>query len=244
MAAAAGALSFGGVDPFSSRHDYRLVCFNGCEQSFGRPLTELPGGRPTVTSLICGYNATMRHTLRLHPDSFCAAVTRIEVDVVRPRFAALVLTYVVMGEIGDLAMPPAAAATRTGDLWQHTCFEVFVRCSLEDGYYELNFAPSTQWAAYRFSSYRRGMCIASEIGAPRIAVQASPERFVLRASLDIDGMSPPPPVGERDGRAATLHLGLSAVIEETGGRQSLWALAHPPGKPDFHHSDCFALEVA
>jgi hypothetical protein len=31
------------------------------------------------------------------------------------------------------------------------------------------------------------------------------------------------------------------VIEETNGRKSYWALAHPPGKPDFHHSDCFAL---
>jgi hypothetical protein len=33
------------------------------------------------------------------------------------------------------------------------------------------------------------------------------------------------------------------VIEETNGRLSYWALAHPPGKPDFHHSDCFALEL-
>jgi hypothetical protein len=38
-------------------------------------------------------------------------------------------------------------------------------------------------------------------------------------------------------------LGLSAVIEEMNGRLSYWALAHPPGKPDFHHADCFALEL-
>ena len=42
---------------------------------------------------------------------------------------------------------------------------------------------------------------------------------------------------------APLRLGLSAVIEETDGTKSYWALAHPPGKPDFHHKDCFALTL-
>src|SRR3546814_3736372 len=32
-------------------------------------------------------------------------------------------------------------------------------------------------------------------------------------------------------------LALSAVIEELDGTKSYWALAHPPGKPDFHHPD-------
>ena len=33
------------------------------------------------------------------------------------------------------------------------------------------------------------------------------------------------------------------VIEEINGRKSYWALKHPAGKPDFHHPDCFALEL-
>ena len=40
------------------------------------------------------------------------------------------------------------------------------------------------------------------------------------------------------------QLGLSAVIEELNGHKSYWALAHPPGKPDFHHSDCFTYEFS
>ena len=46
---------------------------------------------------------------------------------------------------------------------------------------------------------------------------------------------------ELDG--APWRIGLSAVIEERHGRKSYWALAHPPGKPDFHHDDCFAIEL-
>ena len=38
-------------------------------------------------------------------------------------------------------------------------------------------------------------------------------------------------------------IALSAVIEETDGTKSYWALRHPPGPPDFHHPDCFALRI-
>jgi hypothetical protein len=38
-------------------------------------------------------------------------------------------------------------------------------------------------------------------------------------------------------------VALSAIIEETNGRKSFWALKHPPEKPDFHHDDCFDLQL-
>lgn len=185
----------------------------------------------------------MRHRLRLHPDSVCLAVKQIEVEVARPQDRSLVLAYVVTGKISDLAMPPAADAAPTDELWRHTCFEAFVRSPRSAAYYEFNFAPSTQWAAYRFSSYRSGMRVATEINAPRIVVEASAERYILHASLALDAAFAPAS-GAGGGEDAIRRLGLSAVIEETSGRQSYWALAHPPGKADFHHSDCFALELA
>ena len=174
----------------------------------------------------------MRHTLRLHPDSLCVAATKIEAAIARPRPGSLVLSYVVSGRIGDLRMPPIVAAMRADELWQHTCFEAFVRSLAGPGYYEFNFSPSTQWAAYQFDSYRSGMRLATQLGAPRIEVRSSAETYTLQAALEFDGLSSP------------LRLGLSAVLEETNGRKSYWALAHPPGKADFHHSDCFTLEFS
>ena len=173
----------------------------------------------------------MRHTLWLHPDSLCAAATKIEVDIARPRPGSLILSYVVSGGISDLLTPPVVALARADELWRHTCFEAFVRPSAGPGYYELNFSPSTQWAAYRFDSYRSGMRIATEIGAPRIEVRSSAESYTLQASLELGPLS-------------SWRLGLSAVLEEANGRKSYWALAHPPGKADFHHSDCFTLEYS
>ena len=38
-------------------------------------------------------------------------------------------------------------------------------------------------------------------------------------------------------------IGLSAVLEQQDGTKSYWALAHPPGAPDFHHPDCFVARL-
>src|SRR6202022_2186949 len=141
------------------------------------------------------------------------------------------------GCIGDVRIPAAVAAARTDELWRHTCFEAFVRTSPGPDYYEFNFAPSTQWAAYRFDSYRSGRRVATEISAPRIEVQSSRTCYRLRASLEIDQMSSL----RIDG---AWRIGLAAVIEDMSGHKTYWALAHPPGKADFHHSDSFALEFS
>jgi len=176
----------------------------------------------------------MRQSLRLHPNSLCLAAAHVEVEVARPRPGSLLLSYAVTSKIGDLRLPPVTAGARTDELWRCTCFEAFVRPLSGEAYYEFNFAPSTQWAAYRFDGYRSGMRVATEIDAPRIDVQATPERYALQAALDLSRLP----------RDATWRLGLAAVIEEVSGRKSYWALAHPPGQPDFHHSDCFACEFS
>jgi hypothetical protein len=178
----------------------------------------------------------MRRTLALHPDSRCKAVARIDVDVAQTGSVHLTLRYTVTGEIKDVRLPQVMDSARTDELWRHTCFEAFIRATHGEAYYELNFAPSTRWAAYGFSGYRSGMRAATELDAPFIEVQSRHDVCTLQAALDLERLHLP--------KGAALKLGLSAVIEETDGTISYWALAHPPGRADFHHSDCFALELA
>jgi len=179
----------------------------------------------------------MRRPLRRHPDTPCPAVSRIEVGAERAVDGRLVLRFVVAGETGALRIPAATAPARADALWRHTCFEAFVRKPAEASYYEFNLAPSRQWAAYRFDDYRQGMRLASGFGAPSIEVQAEPGCFTLLATLEMATLPGVP-------RDEPWQLGLSAVIEEMSGRTSYWALAHPPGRPDFHHGDCFAIALA
>jgi hypothetical protein len=175
----------------------------------------------------------MRQTLKLHPDSRCAAVADIAVEVVRPDPTALLLSYQVTGEIGDLSIPPLVARpARADELWRRMCFEAFVSPAPGEAYYEFNFAPSFQWAAYKFDGYRKAMRIADEIAAPRIEARSPLGRYTLQAAVTLS-----------EAAAARWHIGLAAVIEEAAGRLSYWALAHPPGKPDFHRADCFVCEI-
>jgi len=169
----------------------------------------------------------MHRELTCHPATPCAAVERIEAAVSLAADGALALHYVVKGAIGALRLPAVAAPERTDGLWQHSCFEAFLRGA--EGYHEHNFSPSTQWAAYRFDGYRAGMRDA-EIPAPAIEITLAVDLFALRVAIDLP--------------AGATRLGLAAVIEETSGRKSYWALAHPSGPPDFHHIDCFALDLA
>jgi len=170
----------------------------------------------------------MLRQLRRHPDTPCDAVDSIDVEVRRDD-RRLILCNRVNGQIRDIRVPAASSPTSTDQLWKHTCFEVFLR-SEGDGYSEFNFSPSTEWAAYAFSGYREGMQPLTHTPLPEIETEVNNNSFELRAILTLD-------------TTAVLRLGLSAVIEETNGRKSYWALAHPFGKPDFHHPDCFALEL-
>ena len=179
----------------------------------------------------------MREQLRLHPDSHSSAVESINVEIARPDAGRLELSYIVTGQISSIRMPVAAANVRGNGLWRHTCFEAFVRTSSDAEYYELNFSPSGQWAAYVFSSYRTGMRVAEEIAAVPIEMHATTDGCVLQASLDPGRFTGLP-------HDRSWHIGLSAVIEDTNGGMSYWALAHPPGKPDFHHADGFTCEFS
>lgn len=170
----------------------------------------------------------MRLELHPHPGTPCEAVSAIVAQVSRAA-GRLTLRYELAGQPARLLLPPPAASTRVDGLWKHTCFEAFARPAGGEAYCEFNLAPSGQWAAYRFDGYRAGMA-ALEIAAPHIELRPGDDGLVLSAALALEG-------------GAALQLGLSAVIEEAGGRISYWALAHPPGRPDFHHADCFAAEL-
>ena len=169
--------------------------------------------------------------LQPHPDTPCAAIESLDIELRRSAGGMLSLTWRILGSVDVLRIPDPAAAIRTDDLWRHMCFETFVHTAGE-GYREYNLSPSSAWAAYAFQAYRGGMTALS-CAAPPIETRSSPDMFELHASIDLADL----PAGP------ARRIGLSAVIEDRDGALSYWALAHPPGRPDFHHEDCFALQL-
>jgi hypothetical protein len=169
-----------------------------------------------------------------HPSTACPAVRGFEARARLTPEGALQLDYRVAGDIDRFSLPGPVPPRRADGLWRRTCLEAFLARPGHPGYLEFNFSPSGEWAAYRFAAYRAGMAEAGLAGAPAINVHRDAGRLELSAAINLAGL---------DCAGAALRLGLSAVLEEQGGRLSYWALAHPPGQPDFHHGDGFVLPL-
>jgi len=182
-------------------------------------------------------SATQRALLLAHPDTPGEWVWGISAEVQLDTPATLVCRYELHGEVNRLRVPAARAGRRADGLWQHTCFEVFAAARPGAGYYEFNFSPSLEWAAYHFSEYREGMAPANLTRAPGLAARRTPDRLELTAHLHLEGLA-------ELARGPLLHLGLTAVVEDDSGVLSYWALRHAPGNPDFHDPDAFALEIS
>ena len=175
----------------------------------------------------------MRVFLECHASTPAVAVRRIQASVSRSA-NSLSVSYVVEGDIAQLRIPPPGVQRIAGRLWQHTCCEIFIARRGLPAYHEFNFAPSGEWAGYGFERYREGAAPNEEAINPRIRVQRAAGRLEVDATIRLDRLQLAQPA---------LSVGLCAVIEDARGSLSYWALKHPPGKPDFHQRDAFALEL-
>ncbi len=169
-----------------------------------------------------------------HPATPASDVQSIKVIFARLEGNRFRAHYHVETRLDQIVRPAAAPSARTDGLWKTTCFEGFLRVPGCKAYIEYNASPSGQWAAYHFDDYRAGMTDLPVKIAPEIGNDASESHF----ALDVTYVLPDAWAGQ------ALLIGLSAIIEEAGGTKSCWALAHPPGKPDFHHGDCFVCKLA
>lgn len=167
--------------------------------------------------------------LKPHPTSRPMAISSVSGRCVFSAGKRIDLLFHIDGEISCLRTPPAARSVRGVDLWRTTCVEAFISPRRDDAYWEVNIAPSTEWAFYRFDSYRAGMRDEPDIEDVSVEITRPPNGLTIHAAFKTAALPD-----------AACDIGLSAVTEETNGALSYWALRHPPGKPDFHHPTCFA----
>lgn len=167
-----------------------------------------------------------------HPTTPCASVRTLDAHV-GEHADGLALRFVLTGGIAGLRVPPAGTPHRADRLWEHTCFEAFV-ATADGRYHEFNFAPSRAWAAYGFDRYRAR----SDWTCP-VDLHADVTRTDDRIELSVVLPRAALPAG----LDAASSLALTAVVESADGSIAYWALRHPPGRPDFHHPDGFALAL-
>jgi hypothetical protein len=137
--------------------------------------------------------------------------------------------FTMKGDLSRIKIPTHQASVREDDLWKTTCFEIFWQPIGGSYYREINLSPSSKWAAYDFDDFRKGMRDAP-MPAMSIACSRNDSALTLKASVACDLPDP-------------AQVALNAVVEGTDGNIQYWALAFPPGKPDFHSEDCRIKKV-
>ena len=203
-----------------------------------------------------------------HPDTPPNAIGSVVCSVSWQGPGNWCFDYIVAEPPEALRLPAAVTPARADGLWQRTCFELFLRRPGHAGYWEFNFSPSGEWAAYRFDDYRAGM-EELPVESPRItstdpaqfatgmtahltALGIDAETAKMMAGMDVGGVGYAPASqyalnacldDPALGGPGEWLAAITAVIEEADGTKSYWALRHPAGKPDFHHPDCLALEL-
>jgi hypothetical protein len=191
-----------------------------------------------ITTVLPEYEAVTEaapiriHELQCHPATKAGVMLSISVQV-QLTGQEWVLQYTLLGDMSSLRIPPPSPSGPADGLWQHTCFEAFVAADGAQAYREFNFSPSGQWAVYSFQA-ERVRDVLEDTTRPLLQVSRSANRLELIARWPATGLP----------SRASHRVGLCAVIEEADGRLSYWAIAHPKGRPDFHHHEGRALRLS
>lgn len=142
--------------------------------------------------------------------------------------------FLVRGPWQKILFPALSATPSSKDrLWEQTCFELFLKPSHREDYWEFNFSPSGDFACYHLDSYRTGLKTETRVAQISCAlVSTDAQESLWRARADLSQISGFPEIQK-------LQIGISVVLLFKSGRTSHWALTHKKNRPDFHDPESF-----
>jgi len=120
---------------------------------------------------------------------------------------------------------------RQWDLWDHTCFEFFIKNRSDDWYLEFNFSPSGAWNAFYISSYRQNEGEYGDLDQLCVSSRVNEETIELISVIPFDKI---PLFKAQDFTEGELEIGITSVLERSDKTLEFWALEHPGEEPDFH----------
>lgn len=148
---------------------------------------------------------------------------------------AILIDYRIIGNLDSINWPaPIPSPDRCHDLWQNTCFELFVSPKGKPCYWEVNVSPNGCWNVYRFAAYREKMLEELSIYALCYPGSQNDCGWDMSFRLETNG------VIEDD---CALEIGISTVLQHCLGDVQHWALCHPRLKADFHDRSSFTMKM-
>jgi hypothetical protein len=147
---------------------------------------------------------------------------------------AIVISFIIQGTCNKVKWPSRnQAPQRKDNLWQHTCFELFLGNNKSEQYLEYNFSPSLDWNATLFQNYRKSSEPANCEPPHNKIIQLTDSRHEYQVTIPLTKAE----------TAQTLNLGITTIIESTDSQIMYYALTHTANKPDFHQRDSFILTL-
>lgn len=168
-----------------------------------------------------------------HPGNHPRFHHQVDATLTHASSGSLQIVYAVHGFNLDLHVPTPHVPAPADALWKTTCCEVFLGSLGQTGYREFNFSPSGQWASYDFSDTRQRAATSFDCPAPQILFERNDDLLKLTATLPSAALP----------KADTLRIAVSVILQANDSHLAYWALAHPPGQPDFHHHAGFVLSL-
>ncbi|WP_417915740.1 DOMON-like domain-containing protein [Candidatus Electronema sp. JC] len=175
-------------------------------------------------------------TAQLRPFAADSLTAGLELAVSAARSSSgLLFRCELRGWLKKLLLPEQSVVpARRDQLWQQTCFELFVAPAGSPQYWEVNLSPSGDWNIYAFAAYREGMREELAVTALPCQIDRQSDFLTLEFVFPADRIIAP----EQPAEAAA-----SAVIQGRNGQTSFWALRHCGPQPDFHRRDSFCLSL-
>ena len=145
------------------------------------------------------------------------------------------IQYCLQGNLSQVVIPKInSLPSRQYCLWEHTCFEFFLKSQTTTEYWEFNLAPNQNWNVFHLSNYRENLTEETKIDTLPFEVSKQIEALKINLELDLNKI-----VSWDLG----LNIAIASVIETKDSGLSYWSLTHPEPEADFHHPDSFIINI-
>jgi len=135
----------------------------------------------------------------------------------------------VKGDLDQFNFDEAQELKRQNELWQGTCFELFLANKKSNEYIELNLTPSLAWNLYHFDNEREGMSEISVKNKPLIKSSKIGNRYRLRYDLNLENFT----------LDKETLFNATAILLRKDGERTFWSPLDMREKPDFHDKAYF-----
>lgn len=150
----------------------------------------------------------------------------------------LIVEYQLIGDLKHVQIPeqraPEGEGRRVIGLWNHTCFELFIKRRGGPDYLEFNFSPNGDWNCFYFEDYRSDIQEWRKFIAPKGIITREKRTFSARFWIPLAQL---PALFQ-----ANHELGLSpAAVVLYKYHPHYFANKHPDEVANFHHPESFTF---